>query len=167
MSAFKRPVLKLPLSPRESALEVVSVGGLAFLLYTFLIGWVELPDVIPTHFGATGEADSWGPKSTLLVLPILTVVLYALLIVLSRFPHIYNYPVAITEENAERLYRLGREAMYWLKAQLVWMMGYLQWSMIQVSLGRAEKLNATVMWLFVAALFVTAGWLAVKSYREK
>lgn len=28
----------------------------------------SLPDVVPTHWGADGQANGWGPKSTVLIM---------------------------------------------------------------------------------------------------
>ena len=65
MKKSKRPVLKIPRSPLENVIEVLAVLGIivhALILYYY---WPALPDVIPTHFGISGEADGWGSKNTL------------------------------------------------------------------------------------------------------
>jgi len=65
MNKSKRPVLKIPRSPLENVTEVLAVLGIivnALILYYY---WPALPDVIPTHFGISGEADGWGSKNTL------------------------------------------------------------------------------------------------------
>ena len=28
----------------------------------------SLPDIVPTHWGASGQVNGWGPKSTVLIL---------------------------------------------------------------------------------------------------
>ena len=30
----------------------------------------SLPDIVPTHWGASGQVNGWGPKSTILILPL-------------------------------------------------------------------------------------------------
>ncbi|RNC84619.1 MAG: DUF1648 domain-containing protein [Balneola sp.] len=45
--------------------------------------WDQLPDEVPTHFNARGEADDWGPKwMNAFMLPGISVAVYILLLVL-------------------------------------------------------------------------------------
>lgn len=48
-----------------------------------------------------------GNKEVLWAVPLITGVLVGLLLFLSRFPWLMNYPVRITEENAERNYQVS------------------------------------------------------------
>lgn len=75
---------------------------MAFLtLVMCVIYYSEIPEEIPIHFNYKGEADGFGPKSSMLIS---LGVLYIIIIgidVLGRFPKYFNYPVAITEKNKE------------------------------------------------------------------
>jgi uncharacterized membrane protein len=152
-----RPILKIPLSPTEYGLEVFAVLGLLFGFMTARLYWTRLPESIPTHFGAAGRPDAWGPKWNLLLLPAVSLLMYALITIVSRFPHIYNYPVQITEENAERQYRIARSLMYWLKAEIVWLLTYLEWGSIQVALGNARGLGVTMLPILTVIMLATVG----------
>lgn len=103
-----RPRLDLPPSPLESGLYVAALAAWLTMVGLVASAWQELPEVIPTHFSWDGDIDGWGGKWTLWLLPVVAAVLPAGLFFLRRFPHLYNYPWAITEENAERQYRLAR-----------------------------------------------------------
>jgi uncharacterized membrane protein len=61
--------------------------------------WPALSPRIPTHFGADGLPDAWGSKSGILVIGLIGVALSLSMFVLRWYPHIYNYPVVLTEEN--------------------------------------------------------------------
>ncbi len=56
------------------------------LLAPFVVSiylWDQLPDEVPTHFNAMGEADDWGPKwVNAFMLPGISVAVYILLLVL-------------------------------------------------------------------------------------
>lgn len=110
-----RPILKLPLKPLDKALEIIGV----FLLI-ILWGWVVyvyplLPATIVTHFNLSGEADGWGNKITLFSLPAVGSVLYMGLTILNRYPHIFNYTVIITDENALTQYSFATRLIRVLK----------------------------------------------------
>ena len=70
----------------------------AIMLLTYIIVlisiWSRIPDTVPTHFNAAGVADSYGSK---------------------RIPAIWNFPVAVTEENRERLYKIAMIMMGGIK----------------------------------------------------
>src|SRR5579883_1223453 len=99
-----RPVFHVPRTPLENVLEVLAVCCLIGLLVVAIWGWLILPAIVPTHFNISGQPDAYGSKNGLLILPIIFLLAYGLLTFVERFPHTYNYPFAITEENAPRQY---------------------------------------------------------------
>lgn len=131
-----RPRIKLPFNTTELILEFVAAVSLIFMLGVLIYWWSSIPEVVPKHFGITGEIDAWGNKKLLPVLYLLTVFIYVSISVLNWFPHIYNYPVNITAENAERQYRNARISIIAMKAGIVLCFTYIQWNMIfRTSLG--------------------------------
>lgn len=159
-----RPVLELPRTGLDNALEVLAAAGLLTPLAYLYKNWASLPARFPTHFGASGLPDAWGGRESLLILLAVSLILYPLLTVLSYFPHIYNYPWRITEENAERQYRLARSLMLWIKVEMLWLFGYIQWSSIQVALGKAAGLGTAFLPITLAvafgtlAIYIWAAW---------
>ncbi len=52
----------------------------------------SLPDVVPTHWGADGQVNGWGPKSTVLIMAALPALMLILMAVLPRIdPKHQNY----------------------------------------------------------------------------
>lgn len=52
----------------------------------------SLPDIVPTHWGADGRANGWGPKSTVLILAALPALMLVLMAALPRIdPKRQNY----------------------------------------------------------------------------
>jgi uncharacterized membrane protein len=153
-----RPKLHIPRSPLEKALELVSVLGMIVIALTLLLSWSGIPATIPTHFGVSGQPNSYGSKATLLLLPGIAVFLYALLTTLSFFPQVYNFPWRITEQNAWAQYRLARQMLGWLKAELIATFAWLNWEIIQTALGKA---NGQVFWFLPVALVVVFGTLGL------
>jgi hypothetical protein len=87
-----------------------------------------------------------------LTLPLVSIGLVVLLTVLSRFPHLYNYPWPITAENAPHQYALARLLLRWMTLEIVWMFCGLQGLIIQSALSHQSP-EAIV--LFIPAMLLT------------
>lgn len=167
MAARIRPRIKVVPTPTDIVVEVTSAVGLVLIVAMAVYYYPMLPEKIPTHFDAKGAVDGWGPKSALFPLPIVALGVYVLLSVVSRFPHTFNYPIAITDENAERQYRIAVTTMRWLKMEIVWMFAYLNKQTIQVSLGKAKGLDPASTFVFLGAICATVVVLVVRAYRAR
>lgn len=166
-----RPILHLPLSDADRLLETAAAAGLVFSFLLIALFWARLPAVVPTHFGASGRADAWGPKETLLVLPLVVLpLLYILLTALSRYPWIYNYQVPITEENAERQYRIALSMMRWMKLEMVWLFVFLEWETVEAGISGAKRLNPWFVPGLAAGIVLIFGVVAyhlIQAYRAR
>lgn len=164
----RRPVLRVPFSPLEVILEVMALVGVLFSILFVALSWPDMPPTIPTHFGASGRADAWGGRETLFILPAIAMALvYIPMTILSRFPHLFNYPWSITEANAARQYHLARVLLAFMKAETVWLFAYIEWQTIQVALGKAEGLGAAFLPVFMGVVFGTLGIYVYKGYKER
>src|SRR6266702_8603436 len=156
MRNHSRPVLHLPRTPLQTLLEVLTALGLIALIAMTVWGYFALPAVIPTHYGFSGAPNAYGGKGSLLPLPIGSICLAVLLTVLSRYPHLYNYPWPITAENAPRQYSLARLLMRWITLEMVWMLCGLQGLIIQSAQSHhAPDAILLLIAAFVLVLFVT------------
>lgn len=114
-----RPKVKIELAALDKTMEVccliLLIAYWAFVLYAFN----NMPEEIPTHFNASGEVDSTGGKDNVWLLPVITTIMYILLTLLNRVPHIFNYPVEINEENASFQYALAMRLVRTMKLIIV------------------------------------------------
>lgn len=154
----ERPVLKLEASRVERVADGIAALGLLVIVGsavgTFL--WVDGP--VPTHMNAAGKPDAWGGKGTLLFLPLVTLVPLVTFQLLRRAPHTFNYPVAITPENAPRLYRLGRELVALMGAAVAWTFALIAASFAAIAAGISAP---AAPWLLPVTLGITFVPLAV------
>lgn len=75
--------------------KVLMALALAVLIGTALfvvIYWPHIPDAVPTHFANSGEPDSYGGKSMVLVPLIVGFIAYISTGVMSFFPNLWNIP---------------------------------------------------------------------------
>lgn len=138
----RRPVLQLSSTPLESFLLLVALVGVVCCVAPLALTWSALPPIVPSHFDAAGRPNAYGSKSWLLLLPALSVILTVGFTILARYPHLFNYPVRVTPENAPRLYRSGRLLLRWMNVALTWVFAFIEWQTLQVVRGNAAGLPA-------------------------
>jgi hypothetical protein len=135
--------------------ESLAILGLAVAIGSVWLSWSQLPPRIPTHFGFSGPPNGFGPKTSLLELPVIAILFYFVLTLLSRFPQVFNYPVKVTEGNSGRLHSLGVAVVGWLKAELVWTFAWLTLTTVRVALGQSSGLNAAFLPVSLGVVGVT------------
>jgi uncharacterized membrane protein len=162
-----RPRIKVEPTPTDRVVETSALVGLGFLVVATAFYWPMVPKMVPQHSDFFGKVDSWGPKWNLLAMPVIGAFAYVALTIVCRFPHTFNYPVPITEENAERQYRIALTVMRWLKMEIVWLLAYLNWQTIQIALGRAKGFDVLAMPIALAVILGTTISLIVRAYRAR
>lgn len=144
-----KPKIKIQLKPLDYLLDI---GGWLGVLFLFLIPayyYSQLPDLIPSHFGLDGTPDRFSSKTHLWIVPVIAALMFLGLFLLSRIPHLYNYPVAITEENAVRKYHQASRLIRWTNALLVFTFLYINQATIHTALGNQEGFS---VWFVPATL---------------
>lgn len=102
---------------RLSLLAALAIGIAVLLRYP------SLPETIPTHFNALGEADGWGSRNAVFGLVAVFVPICAGVAWLSAYPGVLQYPFPVTEENAPRVYREGERTIVWLGIAIALLFG--------------------------------------------
>ncbi|SJN09973.1 hypothetical protein FM113_07850 [Leucobacter sp. 7(1)] len=97
-------------------IRIATVGFTAIVIAVALIRYPALPDSVPTHFGITGEPDAWGPPSSMFLLLAILAALVGGMTWLSFHPRYFNFPVEITDDSAQTMYRLGEQMIVWVTA---------------------------------------------------
>ena len=159
----ERPKIKLIPTIVDKLAEL-----LGWLILLLLWGWTfthfsDLPDTIPTHFNATGEADGFGSKASIIGLPLIATLLFIGLTVLNRYPHIFNYPSPVTQNNALRLYTLATRMLRYLKLVLVLVFGGIELMTIQHATGKGAGLGVWFLPLTLVLVFLPLIYFVVKS----
>lgn len=126
-----RPVLKLPRTCMEICLEVIAVFGLIGIIAMTVCGMLFLPGTVAMHFNLSGHPDHYGSKNTLIIFPVTVAFIYIVLTVMSFYPHTYHYSWPITVQNAPRQYLLARQCIAWIKVEIIFFLGAIEWLTIQ------------------------------------
>jgi uncharacterized membrane protein len=150
------PKINIKKTSFEKFADVLSVclivGTLVYLIYS----WNDLPQRIPRHFNAAGEVDGWGGKGTIWILPVIGTFVFGLMTFLSKFPHLFNYPVLVTEENAPRLYAEARRLIVALKFEIILLFSYVSWESVNIAFNHGG-LGSWFIVVFLVSLFGTLG----------
>lgn len=97
-------------------IRIATVGLTGAAIVAALLRYPALPDSVPTHFGVTGEPDAWGPPSSVFPLLAILAALVGGMTWLSFHPRYFNFPVELTEDTAQPMYRLGEQMIVWVTA---------------------------------------------------
>lgn len=137
------------------------VGGWIILLVLWayiIIQFSKLPDRIPTHFGLSGLPDGFSSRNTIFVLPAIVTIMYALISIINRFPHLYKYNVTITPLNAKSNYNSITRRVRILKFLLTILFCFFWYKSIRVALNQSEGLGKwflpLALILFLGAIFI-------------
>jgi uncharacterized membrane protein len=137
------------------AVSLIALAAMAFVTIRAFYGPARLPDRIPTHFNAAGQADGWGPPHMLLVFPIIATVIYLLMTLVSRFPAAFNFPVRATPLNRQQLEELALSMIAWLKAEMVMFFGLIEDGAIRSARQPDQHLSPLLMPVLLVAVFTT------------
>jgi len=162
----KRPGIKLKPTLGDIILELIGYLSLFTLWYLIAINYYKLPETIPAHYNAAGNADSFGGKETIFALPIIATILFIGMTILNRFPHIFNYPVKITEENAFRQYSNANRMLRYLKFIIVVIFGVITFKTIPNSAGTSDGLGEWFLPLILGFIFIPVIYYVVQAFRK-
>ena len=126
-----RPKIKVNFEGFDIVLELISIAVLILMWIYVIIEYPDLPETVASHFNGKGEVDGYSSKTYMWFLPIISTVLYIGLFVLNKYPHIHNYMVNITEENALKNYRFSTRIVRITNTLVVIMFAYIIYYIVQ------------------------------------
>lgn len=149
-----KPTINLVPRKGDRIVEMIAVLSLLLLWVYSVYLFTQSPEIIPAHYNMKGEADRYGNRFLLFILAGIATVIYIGFSYLQRVPHIYNYPVKITGQNAEQEYRRAVTLIRILKISIC-----LSFLLIADTLGQAKasmelwRIPLVLMLILVPLLF--------------
>lgn len=116
---------KIPFTKFQKFLEALAILILLGSISYLIISWSTIPDTLPSHYNAKGVVTNWSGKGNLLIIPIISIILYAGLTTLTCFPNIWSSPVEITEKNKSFVYTNLKTMLIVMKLILVSNFAYM------------------------------------------
>lgn len=163
----ERPKLKLELTKFDKTLEILGWTSILAIWVLIIINYTNLPDTIPIHYNGAGQVDGFGGKATILTLPLIATVLFIGLTILNKFPHVFNYPTNITQENALIQYINAARLIRYLKLIIVIIFGLIAFKTIQNVNGQADGLGVWFLPLTLGLIFIPLTYYIIKTLKTK
>jgi uncharacterized membrane protein len=113
---------KIPMTVPTAAIEIITVLIIIFTVTVVSIKNNALPEQVAVHFNFWGEADKYGGKVVVLVVPVLAIIIYAGISIGEFFPQLLNIPVKLTEYNEKNVYRTMGIGIAFAKLMIVLML---------------------------------------------
>ena len=149
-----KPKINPPLRTVDIIIEALAAICLIYMIVQIIISYPSLAQSIPTHFGAGGNPDAWGDKSSLLIIPVVTIFLYVGLTVLNKYPHVFNYPVPITAQNATRQYQYAKSLLSTIKFTTSGLFLYIQLQTVYVAKQIQSGIGTYFLVIIVIGSFI-------------
>ena len=162
-----RPKIRPQQNVWDRVAEAIAIGALVYGVVLVLQAWSTLPDTIPTHFDASGNANGSGPKAMIWLLPSISVVLVPGMLFLSRFPWLSNVPIEITEENAEKQYGLIVRLLSLLACNISLLFTVLVYDTILIASGGNSLLGTWFMPIFLIGIMAPILWYFYTAFKGR
>ncbi len=95
----------------DIAAHIVTAAALIYIVYIY----PPMPDIIPTHYGISGRADTFGDKSAVWTPFSLLAIFHIGLGIINRFPQIFNYPIKIKDIHRDEIYLTAQHMLSWIR----------------------------------------------------
>ena len=153
----KRPKIKIEKEPLDWLMEFFGIAAAVFMIVYPLYYYGSMPDQVPTHFGPNGLPDAYGSKENIWALPIIGGATYFILVVINRYPHTFNFPTKITEENAHAQYQIATRLIRSINTVMAGFFAYIVYGMVETALERKGGLGTYAIGLFLVIIFAMIG----------
>jgi uncharacterized membrane protein len=162
-----KPRIRVESTIVKRLLELVSIAGIIYIAYVLTQNWDSMPDRVPSHYGLDGRPDTYADKSSILTLPVVGFVIYMVITILDRYPHMFSYIWKITPENAYRQYQLAGTMLSAMKAEVIWIFNYIAVSTVKISLGKSDSLSPLFLPILLLVIFGPICLYLYVSYKER
>ena len=147
--------------------EAIAIVALLYGIVLVLQSWSTLPQTIPTHFNAKGEADGWGSKGMIWLLPAISVVMIPMMLWLRRYPWLSNVPWEINEENALQQYGLIVRLLSLLACVVSLLFLILLYDTISIAGGGTSLLGWWFMPIFLIGVIAPILWYFYAAFKGR
>ncbi|NWN87770.1 MAG: hypothetical protein HLX51_04395 [Micrococcaceae bacterium] len=154
----ERPQPAFALDPlHKGLLGISAVLALGLFVYFFFRS-LSMDENLPMHYDFSGDVtrvgSSWESVGTLAMLAVTTVGV----VILARYPRIYNFPFMLTEHNVQRQYKNAVQMMAWLAFSCALIMLVMVGSWLGV-------FSVHWTWVAVALMMLSLGYFMWRMFK--
>ena len=161
------PQIKVPLSFLDWTLEILGALFIIVTWYVLLSNYWILPEQVPVHFDFWGNPNINSSKGMLWSVLILMTAVYVGVNLLNKIPHLFNYPIPVTEANAPKLYTIHLRTFRVIRVLIAGQLLYGKIGLIGISNGQLSKLYTFQMPIFLGCLALTVMTSSLLMFLQK
>ena len=153
----ERPRIQIPQTSTDRWLDAISYLLLILLIVYPVHLYSILPEPKTIQDDLAQQLNPLKSKALILILPALGVFLFIMLTILLRFPHMYNYPEKVTEQNALSLYSAGVRFMRIMRIWVLFIFILIVRGSMGIALNRQDEFVRLILpfvFLFTAMLII-------------
>ncbi len=162
-----RPRIYIKKTKLDYFFESISIISLALTFIIIAYYWGKYPNSVAIHYNALGQADSFGSKWLLLILPLTALLTFIGMTYLNKFPHVFNFPVEVSERNAELLYKTGKRTISFMKMTVCLLILYINISQVSSMIFNRSGINVFIILFFILCLIVAPIFAAFKMSKTR
>lgn len=165
-----RPIINIERDGFMKGIEAFAALCVVASWFIAIYFYGKLPSTIPIHFDGAGNANGFGAKESIFLLPCLATVIVFGIHQLSKHPHLFNYVKPVDNDNAEQLYRSSVKILYIVNAITSLILLLAVASTISAALDHGAKMSKWMMPMIIGLsviLVIYSIVAAVKSAKDK
>lgn len=159
-----RPKIEVPYEQSDLLVDMINITLLLLIWGFTFVHYSDLPETIPIHFNVNGDADGFGHRATIWLLPAIATFTFLLMFLLNRYPHLHNYMVNITEENALKNYRLSTRLLRYMNLFCLIIFSVVVYDVLSMSMGGEAKLLGVE---FMLLTFIVPIAIVIYAFRKQ
>lgn len=162
-----KPVIKIKLELTDKVLYSTSAILFYYLIYFSFYAYSAAPNKVPYKFDSQGNAINTGASEIFILFPVIAIFVNSLIIYFSRVPHLGNYIIKITEENAYVQYQLASRFLIWIS---IWISGIFILILNEIFSYSVygKKSEFTYVYLILGSFFIIfISYLVISYLRNK
>lgn len=101
-----------------------------------------------------GQADRWGDPSVPWSLPFIALMFYVVFFIMEKYYPKLNYPIEVTEKNAESLYGLMLDSILHLKFMVILLFAYISNIPLLIAFFHKESLVTFILFGIMAVMMI-------------
>lgn len=143
--------------------KFINVACLVIILISVLyivIKWPSISNEVPIHYNALGEADGFGDKKSIIMLPILNFIMFGMIWLSEKFPSMWNTGVKITPENKNQVYGLIYRMINIQK-----LLTAVMFTTLTIASVNGSSMEFTICIGFIVLIFINIGTHVVKIFK--
>jgi Protein of unknown function (DUF1648) len=133
-------------------IDSLSVVVLIVGWWIALSAYPRLPEKVPVHFGFTGEADRWGGRWMIFLIPIVST------LILTLDYCIFEYA---SPRSSKPIPPEMKAPLHLLLLELSVIFTFITWRISEIAFGRSRGLGGWFLPITLLAIFSTCGWMWV------